>query len=76
MATQAPGQALAEGGVTRMSFIGMNPEPLTPRGRLIVFSAVILALIFIALMVTGIVLILHNPGQGTVACQWHWLGCS
>ncbi|MBX6755339.1 MAG: hypothetical protein IRY86_14025 [Thermorudis peleae] len=59
-----------------MSFIGMNPEPLTSRGRLIVFSALILAVIFVALMVTGIILMLHNPGQGTIACQSHWLGCS
>lgn len=49
-----------------MGFIGMQPEPLTPRGRAIVFTAVVLALLFIVVWGAGIVLMLHNPGQGSV----------
>lgn len=49
-----------------MGFIGMQPEPLTPRGRAIVLTAVILALLFIVVWGAGIVLMLHNPGQGSI----------
>jgi len=49
-----------------MGFIGMQPEPLTPRGKAIVLSAVVLALLFIVVWGAGIVLLLHNPGQGSV----------
>lgn len=52
-----------------MGFIGMEPEPLTPQGRRIVFTTVLLALVFAAVWITAIVWMLHNPGQGTVPSE-------
>lgn len=49
-----------------MGFIGMQPEPLTPRGKAIVLSAIILALLFIVIWGAGIVLMLSNPGHGSL----------
>lgn len=52
-----------------MGFIGMEPEPLTPRGRRIVFTALVLALLGFVLWVTTIVWMLHNPGQGSLPVE-------
>lgn len=49
-----------------VGFIGMQPEPLTPRGRAIVFTAVVLALLFLVAWGAGIMLMLHNPGHGSI----------
>jgi len=52
-----------------MGFIGMEPEPLTPRGRRIVFSALVLSLLGLAVWIVAIIWMLQNPGQGSLPIE-------
>lgn len=52
-----------------VGFIGLEPEPLTPRGRRIVLTTVVLALLGLAIWVAAIVWMLHNPGQGSLPVE-------
>ncbi len=52
-----------------MAFIGMEPEPLTPRGRRIVSTALALALLGLVVWIVATVWMLHNPGQGSMPIE-------